>query len=229
MIKRIKENLKKNMFIKFFYAYYQSKGISLIKSIYYSIKYKCYILSSFNSTIVVEKNGNLCIDKKGFFNIGYKGHYFGKKTIIRVRENSNLIIGKNVSVHNGCTVFVASGGILSIGDNSYINEDSKIICCNNIKIGNDCAISWFVTILDTDAHKLLKVNNDNILTESVASKPILIGNHVWIGCSVTILKGSIIGNFSVIGANSLINSNIPPNSLSVGNKNKIISNNINWE
>ncbi|MCR2897641.1 acyltransferase, partial [Escherichia coli] len=45
------------------------------------------------------------------------------------------------------------------------------------------------------------------------SKPIIIGNNVWIGSSSVILNGVEIGNNSVISAGSVIRSSIPENSI----------------
>lgn len=47
-------------------------------------------------------------------------------------------------------------------------------------------------------------------------KPIEIGNDVWIGANVTILRGVHIGDGAVIGANTLVNKDIPPYAIVVG-------------
>ena len=48
-------------------------------------------------------------------------------------------------------------------------------------------------------------------------KKVTIGDDVWIGAGTTILKGVKIGNGAVIGANSLVNKNIPDNQIWAGN------------
>ncbi len=54
------------------------------------------------------------------------------------------------------------------------------------------------------------------------SKPVLIGDNVFIGYSVTILKGVQIGNNSIIGANSVVTKSIPANVMAAGNPCKVI-------
>lgn len=54
------------------------------------------------------------------------------------------------------------------------------------------------------------------------AKPVSIGNDVWIGAGVSILPGVKIGNNCVIGAGSVVNKDIPDNSLAVGNPCKVI-------
>ncbi len=54
------------------------------------------------------------------------------------------------------------------------------------------------------------------------SKPIWIGNDVWIGANSTVLGGVHIGNGSIIGANSLVNKDIPENVIACGNPCKVL-------
>ena len=54
------------------------------------------------------------------------------------------------------------------------------------------------------------------------AKPIKIGNNVWIGGNVVVLPGVTIGDNVVIGAGSVVNKDIPSNSVAVGNPCKVI-------
>lgn len=54
-------------------------------------------------------------------------------------------------------------------------------------------------------------------------KDIIVEEDVWIGARVTLLAGAHIGRGSVIGANSLVNKEIPPYSVVVGSPAKIIA------
>jgi acetyltransferase-like isoleucine patch superfamily enzyme len=65
-------------------------------------------------------------------------------------------------------------------------------------VGNGCVISWDCQFLDEDFHWLEyegKVERD---------KKIAIGDHVWIGCGVTVLKGARVPNGCVVAANSVV-------------------------
>ncbi len=61
------------------------------------------------------------------------------------------------------------------------------------------------------------------------SIPIKIGNHVWIGSNVTVLKGVEIGDGSIIAAGSLVNKNIPPGVLAGGVPAKILKEGVTWK
>ena len=54
------------------------------------------------------------------------------------------------------------------------------------------------------------------------AKPIKVGNNVWIGGNVIVLPGVTIGDNVVIGAGSVVNRDIPPDSVAVGNPCKVI-------
>jgi len=61
------------------------------------------------------------------------------------------------------------------------------------------------------------------------AKPIVIENNVWIGFKATILKGVKIGAGAIIGAHACVTTDIPPNSIAVGNPAKVIRENILWK
>jgi len=61
-----------------------------------------------------------------------------------------------------------------------------------------------------------------IRKQSKVDSPIIIGNNVWIGANVTILKGVKVGDNSIIGAGSVVVKNIPKNCIVAGNPAKII-------
>jgi acetyltransferase-like isoleucine patch superfamily enzyme len=81
-----------------------------------------------------------------------------------------------------------------------------------------------VTIMDDDHHELL---SDPAKAKTFST--VTIKDHVWIGCNVTILKGTQIGNNCVVAAGSIVKGSFPDNVLLAGNPAKIIKQNINWK
>lgn len=79
--------------------------------------------------------------------------------------------------------------------------------------------------MDTDYHKILNENNE-IINED---KPISIGNHVWIGCRNTILKGVTIADNNVIAANSTITRSFKSTRCVIGNNTVELKSNIDWK
>jgi len=54
------------------------------------------------------------------------------------------------------------------------------------------------------------------------SEPVTIGNNVWLGDSSIICKGVAIGDNSIIGAGSVVTSDIPANVIAAGNPAEVI-------
>lgn len=115
-----------------------------------------------------------------------------------INMNSKIEIGKNFSASGVCIV-----------------AESYIVIGDNVSIGAN------VTIIDTDFHTHL--NADNQPSNKNKSKPIMIGDNVWVGMNAVILKGVKIHSNSVIGANAIITKDVPPDSYAVGNPARIIN------
>jgi len=111
------------------------------------------------------------------------------------------------------------GSAVSIGSNNAFSNNISVIANERIVIGNDCLIGDRVSIFDSDFHEI-----DPALRRSGtgASKPVQIGNNVWIGSSVIIMKGVTVGDNSVIGVMSVVNRPVPPNSVAVGNPARVV-------
>ncbi len=149
-------------------------------------------------------------------------------------EKHRITLGNNVYVLGELNVGDYKGNI-TIGDWTYIGDDSKIWSGESITIGSRVAISYNVNIHDTISHSLLaKERYDHmveILTNghpkklvNVPSNPIVIEDDVWIGFNSIILKGVRIGKGAVIGAGTVITHDVPEYSIVVGNPQRIIGN-----
>lgn len=107
-----------------------------------------------------------------------------------------------------------------IGDNVWFNNSCTIICDGSeIHIGSNCLFGTGLNIFDSDFHKT-EINERN--SGDHISKPVIIGNNVFTGFNVTILKGVSIGDNSVISAGSVVTSDIPENVIAGGIPAKIL-------
>lgn len=100
----------------------------------------------------------------------------------------NTVVGKGVFINTGCH-FVDQGGI-TIGDGTLLGPNVVLTTLNH----------------DFDP--------DNRATTYPA--PIVIGENVWIGSSVTVVPGVKIGDGAIIGAGSVVTRDIPENVIAVG-------------
>jgi len=116
-----------------------------------------------------------------------------------------FLLPESVRVYN-----VSVEGNVSINECTYINEGSRIDTGPNasIKIGKHCAIGRYVRIT-AKSHDLKRPTTDAFHKEILHKESdVIIGDYVWIGDKALILPGVIIGDFAIIGANSVVTTNV---------------------
>jgi acetyltransferase-like isoleucine patch superfamily enzyme len=102
---------------------------------------------------------------------------------------------------------------VKIGNNSRING-TYIHAQKGITIGSSCVIASGVNILDSNGHQ---VYSHDRTSGRDTPEEIIIGNNVWIGLNSIILKGSSIGDNSVVSAGSVVKGHFPANVILQGN------------
>lgn len=136
-----------------------------------------------------------------------------------------LIIKGKANIGRGSKISIGKEGILTLGNKFTITGNTEIICQKEITFGDDCLLSWDILMMDTDFHHVLNREGEKMNSP----KPIKIGNHVWIGCRNTILKGVSIANNNIIAANSTLTHSTTNENCIIGDNGKILKTNINWE
>ncbi len=129
------------------------------------------------------------------------------KAKLRIKgANSKIQLGYKSDLCEGCRLD-AVGGIINIGRNVFINRNGIIVSKAEVSIGEYTAIGPNIVIYDHD--------HDYKNTEygQYACSPVKIGNHVWIGANCAVLRGVTIGDNVVIAAGSIINKDIPSDSI----------------
>ena len=126
--------------------------------------------------------------------------------------NPNVKFGKNVILFNNITIF--GDGPVEIGDYTCIGANTLIYA--SASGGVKIALSYIIdTDHGTNAGTLIQ-NQPNTVA------PIEIGNDVWIAAGAKILKGSIISDGAIVGAQSVVKGYVPSNAIVAGVPAKII-------
>ncbi len=132
----------------------------------------------------------------------------------------HMALGQGVLVLPGAWLAVErqawgrEGAVLEIGHRVGIRTNVTISAAASIVIEDDVVLGGSVTLVDSD-HTYMD-GNPNVLMNRVDASPIRIGRGSWIGDHSTVLKGSTIGAFCMIGANSVVKGDIPEGSIAVG-------------
>ena len=125
-------------------------------------------------------------------------------------------IGKNVFIEPD---FICEmGSNITLGDNVFINFGCIIFDMGEVTIGDNVMFGPRVGIYTTD-HAL---DPGERVRNIVVSKPVHIGDRVWIAADVKIVKGVTIGDDSVIGAGSVVTRDVPPGMVAAGNPCRVI-------
>jgi len=164
------------------------------------------------------------IDNRFAVGIGRNGAShprIGRSKISTTAGSSITHSGTEVAIVGPASVLHVEGDF-SMGD-SYVNSHARILCSDEIQIGDDVAIAWNVQLLDDDRHTL---SVDGEPTER--SAPIRIEDNVWIGHDVSIHKGVTVREGSVIASNSVVTSDVPRNSLVAGTPTRVVRENVTW-
>ncbi|MFZ4376165.1 MAG: sugar O-acetyltransferase [Saprospiraceae bacterium] len=166
-------------------------------------------------------------------------YYLVRKLLVKLNNSSPIdpeqrnelftsLLGKmgdNVWIET--PFFCDYGEHIYIDEGTFINVNAIFLDNNIINIGKNGLIGPGVQLL-TASHPLsarerLITSNENLKTSyKTFSKPIHIGDNVWIGGNTVVLPGITIGNNVTIGAGSVVTKNIPDNMLAFGNPCKII-------
>ncbi len=110
------------------------------------------------------------------------------------------------------------GKQISVGKRFFANFNFTVLDEARVTIGDDCFIGPNVSIY-TACHSTDPMERNS---RQEWALPVSIGHNVWIGGSVTILPGVTIGNNVTIGAGSVVVSDIPSNTVAVGNPCRVV-------
>lgn len=172
--------------------------------------------------------------------------------MLLIHSRKNIILGKAVRIDNKTRLFT-NGNKLVIGSNVHLRSrnqgyhagmpfsttiliDNKEAMCHigdncringvyihaksKIVIGNNTVIAAGVNILDSNGHEVYSINRTQ---GRDIPKEIVIGNNVWIGLNAIILKGTHIGDNSIVAAGSVVKGVIPCNVIVQGNPAVIVN------
>lgn len=161
--------------------------------------------------------------------------YKGARLIRRpfyCRGKSRLQFGEGFTTGYHCRFdLLGEGGDFSkkliIGKNCKMGDNVHIVANEKVVIGDNCLMASKIFISDTSHGEYSKATIDSSPDvppddRPLYMKPISIGTNVWIGENVCILLGAKIGNGCIIGANSVVNRDIPDNCIAAGSPARVI-------
>ena len=121
-----------------------------------------------------------------------------------------------VDTHVPLTIWTING-TLTIGTHrTAFAAGLRLFCFDSITIGDCARIAWECQIMDTSFHYLEHTDTGEV---PPLTKPVVIGDRVWIGNRSTISKGAVIPSDTIVASGSLVNrdfSSLEPYCLLAG-------------
>lgn len=152
--------------------------------------------------------------------------------LFQSRRPEGVRVGKGASVYLGTMFDVGEAGRVAFGDFTLCNG-ARIVCDQEITIGDHTLISWNVVLMDT-----YRVPFDPALRRAAVARagsgwprrvdggaearPIRIGRTAWIGFDACVLPGVTIGDGAIVGARSVVSEDVEPYTVVAGNPARMI-------
>jgi acetyltransferase-like isoleucine patch superfamily enzyme len=141
--------------------------------------------------------------------------------VLEAFDDGRLEIGEGTLFEPGVWVTIADTGRVRIGEGSFLNRNVMVAAHELVEIGDHCmfANGCFVT----DANHRFDDPEQPVTWQGFTTKgPTRIGDNVWCGANVVVTSGVTIGERCVIGANSVVTTDIPAFSIAAGSPAKVI-------
>jgi len=135
--------------------------------------------------------------------------------VLDMLREGRLELGPHVLFEPGVWISGPDDARIRIGGGSFLNRNVMVAAMELVEIGEHCMLAngCFVT----DANHRFDDPARPVPWQGFSSKgPTRIGANVWCGANVVVTSGVTIGERSVIGANSVVTTDIPPFSIAAG-------------
>ncbi len=145
----------------------------------------------------------------------------------RSERDPGLVLRDRVQVYAWTEFNVEPSGLIEIGEGTVL-VGAVFMSADHIRIGKNSVLSYNVTVADSDFHprdpdlrRLDAMANaplgDRSLRPPLVTKPVVIGDDVWIGIGALILKGVRIGEGARVHAGAVVTADVPAHSEVAGN------------
>lgn len=136
-------------------------------------------------------------------------------------KSGQLEIGQGCHFEPGCWLTMSDHAKVTLGDDVWLNRNVMVAAENEVTIGDHVMFANGCFIGDA-SHRF----NDPtipITWQGFTSKgPVRIGSNVWLGVNVVVTSGVTIGDHCVVGANSVVTSDLPAKTIAAGSPAKVI-------
>lgn len=133
------------------------------------------------------------------------------KLVVEMFDKSKMKIGSFLMMRGPLYLKCTEEAKMEIGNECFFNNNCSVTAVEKIIIGNQCKFANNLVVIDHD-HAI----ENGHATAKLISKPVRIGDNVWVGANCTILKGVNIGNGAIIAAGAVVTRDVPEYTIAAG-------------
>lgn len=176
------------------------------------------VLRSRLAPIALVRGIRMALLRRSFCGIG-QGSWIGWPIDV-LTEPAQITLGDGVTIRSHARLEVgrrtpgAELGRITIGSWTSMEGYCSIGAAESITIGSNVLIGANVAIRDGD-HGFRELDRHRA-SQPIVSEPVQVGDYVWLGQNVVVLKGANIGRGAVVGANAVVTGNVPDGAIVAG-------------
>lgn len=133
-------------------------------------------------------------------------------------NGGRLDIGDDVELRRDC-VFIIWGGSLELAGEDIITIGTVFHCASSIRIGRKVGIGEYVSIIDSSHYH---TTPEEPMMHNIQLGPVEIGDNSLIAAKAIVARNSKVGDFCVVGGNSVVTGEVPSGHLASGVPAKVV-------
>ena len=131
---------------------------------------------------------------------------------VELHGTRNITIGRDALIYPGVYLETQGAGRIDIGDRVVLSRGVHIVAHEHVVLEDDCMVGEYTSLRDANHRP-----SDTAMRDSGHdSAPIHLGRNVWIGRGATVLKGTRVGQHSIVGANAVVTRDLAERSRAAG-------------
>jgi acetyltransferase-like isoleucine patch superfamily enzyme len=141
--------------------------------------------------------------------------------VLEAFREGRLEVGPQTVFEPGVWLTAPGSARIRIGAGSFLNLGVMVASMELVEIGDHCMFANGCFI--TDANHRFDDRDRPVPWQGFTTKgPTRLGDNVWCGAGVVVTSGVTIGERCVIGANSVVTTDLPPFSIAAGAPAKVL-------
>jgi acetyltransferase-like isoleucine patch superfamily enzyme len=135
--------------------------------------------------------------------------------LLEALDEGRLRIGEGTLLEPGCWLTLAPQARIEIGAGCFLNRNTMLAAYDRITVGDHTMFANGCFVGDS-SHRFDDVEKPITWQGFTSKGPVAIGSNCWFGVNCVVASGVTVGDRCVIGANSVVNRDLPPGTIAAG-------------